>query len=54
MGEIDKLKEILNNHEDRLKALEQKLISPKIEEQISDASGFGKLASKVGLSIEKA
>ena len=54
MNELDELKKILSNHEDRLKALEQKLQSPTTEEQISiKGSGVEKLAEKVGSSIEK-
>ena len=54
MNEIDELKKILTNHEERLKVLEQKLLASTIEDRMP-IKGFGitKLAERVGLSAEK-
>lgn len=52
--EIKKIKEVLENHEKRIKSLEGKLPSTKIQKAASlEGLGVGKLAEKVGTSAEK-
>ena len=52
MDKLEELKRILNNHENRLKLLEQKMQSPTFQNEIKE-SGIKKLAEKVGANIEK-
>jgi hypothetical protein len=53
--EIKKIKEILENHETRIKSLENRIPSPKSEEIafVEAKIDFEKLAKKIGVSTEK-
>jgi hypothetical protein len=52
--EIKKIKEVLKNHEIRIKSLEEKTLRPTIQKATSvEGRGIEKLAEKVGTSTEK-
>jgi hypothetical protein len=54
MSDIEKIKKILDDHESRLRLLEQKMESPTIQEgSVIKEASIEKLAEKVGSNIEK-